>query len=766
MTDDCTSTPGESHRGREEHPYIERPASPSTVTEAWSITPEPLFNLRGKTSTDLCSQCSQIDFKAIFSLDPNSFEFFGQRTCSFSGLSRSMLKSTCPTCRIFSKSIDWTYVEIQEPDLISRNNTIKGELVAVSSLELCKPDQMSRDIDNHPVMLKVRPLVARMPYSEGFWEKFRSGSDIAHDVILPAAPMENAHNDPDIPHCPRMFCYGYALQENANYSRILAMLHRCQHFHDDCHVNNGFEFPQNARVIDCITRQIVPMVEGLPYIALSYMWGGSTGPHGSRLSESPSPPDFLPKTLPQMIQDTLNVTVRLDHRYLWVDWFCIDQCHSTDKAFQIQQMASIYSHACITLCALVDYPALSLPGVSRPCSVSGSFRFQNATYISLPSPDSLVNIIKESTWNSRGWTFQEAMLSKRCLFFTDKQVSLVCRSSHQTETVSQLTRGFQWGSKSNIFDAITENNAAHKLSYEWVVNHYQQRGLSYQSDALNAFRGLLSLAPTQSYYGIQLPQSREYTTISAAFAHGLLWQALEIWDFPPKRRLDFPSWSWLSRRHVPLGFDLTHNGQLSDQYKEFGYKRSLRRALGMWIESTEKTWVATISIDTPSSGLIPINKLFRKSKHLKVVPEEAKALRLESFIVTYQILRTRSSVFYTDRKFADVRMEPPDKLPFELPRPENVELFRYEELNSYVKFLYDDVSCIDDDDGQSRLAILLIDNAPEGRRYPASYWLAIRPAYFENGRQLFYREGIIVMYGELKWKENCESAPRNEIWLT
>jgi hypothetical protein len=34
--------------------------------------------------------------------------------------------------------------------------------------------------------------------------------------------------------------------------------------------------------------------------------------------------------------------------------------------------------------------------------------------------------IKDSIWNSRGWTFQEALLSQRCLVFCANQVYFTC----------------------------------------------------------------------------------------------------------------------------------------------------------------------------------------------------------------------------------------------------------------------------------------------------------------------------------------------------
>lgn len=207
---------------------------------------------------------------------------------------------------------------------------------------------------------------------------------------------------------------------------------------------------------------------------------------------------------------------------------------------------------------------------------------------------SLLRILKESAWNSRGWTFQEAILSRRCLFFTEEQASLVCRKEHTVESISLVTESLQWGAEFDIFRVIAGADLpAVYWSFDSFVNHYQQRQLSFDSDALNAFKGLLSLAPTQSYYGILLPRSTEkHTDLGTAFAFGLLWRAREIEEHPGELRKHFPSWSWLSRRHIRI------DSELIGHRSEVEYENPLQRALCMWIADTKRTRVATICTDT------------------------------------------------------------------------------------------------------------------------------------------------------------------------
>ena len=43
--------------------------------------------------------------------------------------------------------------------------------------------------------------------------------------------------------------------------------------------------------------------------------------------------------------------------------------------------------------------------------------------------------VDQAVWNTRGWTFQERVLSERLLFVTDKQILFKCRHGSNSEDV-------------------------------------------------------------------------------------------------------------------------------------------------------------------------------------------------------------------------------------------------------------------------------------------------------------------------------------------
>lgn len=81
---------------------------------------------------------------------------------------------------------------------------------------------------------------------------------------------------------------------------------------------------------------------GVPWVALSYVWGHSSGDAG---------PEVFPQALPNTIEDAIKVTEEMGYRYLWVDRYCIDQKEEAQKLDLIAKMDIIYRAADLTIIA-------------------------------------------------------------------------------------------------------------------------------------------------------------------------------------------------------------------------------------------------------------------------------------------------------------------------------------------------------------------------------------------------------------------------------
>ncbi|OCK86223.1 HET-domain-containing protein, partial [Lepidopterella palustris CBS 459.81] len=182
-----------------------------------------------------------------------------------------------------------------------------------------------------------------------------------------------------------------------------------------CHLRTTHDLPQ-LRVINVHDRCVIQAPPSCQYAALSYVWGFVKILNSGKT---------LPDKLPQTIEDAILMVKLLGGMYLWVDAICINQEDPEDKAVQIQAMDRIYNGAWLTLIAGEgDDANAGLPGVR-----TGSRSYQQyfevvdglTIYISTP-------LLKESLsrWINRGWTFQEGLLSDRCLIFTASQVFWKC----------------------------------------------------------------------------------------------------------------------------------------------------------------------------------------------------------------------------------------------------------------------------------------------------------------------------------------------------
>lgn len=79
----------------------------------------------------------------------------------------------------------------------------------------------------------------------------------------------------------------------------------------------------DMKVIDCRYRDVVKKPTRCVYVALSYVWGKPT-PENTQQSSK------LSKELPRTIEDSIEATLRLGYRYLWIDRYVRSfSCHPT-----------------------------------------------------------------------------------------------------------------------------------------------------------------------------------------------------------------------------------------------------------------------------------------------------------------------------------------------------------------------------------------------------------------------------------------------------
>jgi hypothetical protein len=128
---------------------------------------------------------------------------------------------------------------------------------------------------------------------------------------------------------------------------------------------------------------------------------------------------------------------RLSVHFLWVDALCIQQGDLEDKQDQMNIMDAIYSGAALTIVAASGSDSWAgLPGVRSNTRFAQNKEVVGSLTLS-PAQPTLRSSLQDSSWNSRAWTFQEAILSKRLLIFTERGTFFQCNTALWWEDTHQ-----------------------------------------------------------------------------------------------------------------------------------------------------------------------------------------------------------------------------------------------------------------------------------------------------------------------------------------
>ena len=340
------------------------------------------------------------------------------------------------------------------------------------------------------------------------------------------------------------------LGRRANSTRVdLALIRKwlelCSRNHrEHCHMVHDLveidrqdgSLSSGFRLIDVQDYRIVPIVLGTSrFVALSYIWGAArdqlllTKTQLAGFQQS-----LLPHRLPRTIKDAIDFTAAIGERYLWVDALCIIQDDSEDKAANISIMDKIYGKAALTICAATGSDSDSGLSGFRPYTRDLIQPVETIGRVQLIVLRSAEIHIQNSMWNSRGWTFQERLLSKCCLIFTKQRVFYQCQEAIWSEETYSETPNKTW-TLDHVGSPLVLLNDNPIKRYAALVEMYTARNLTFESDALEAFSGILQSLEgpmgTGFYYGLP----------ATYFDWALLWEPKQA----PRRREGFPSWSWV-----------------------------------------------------------------------------------------------------------------------------------------------------------------------------------------------------------------------------
>lgn len=357
----------------------------------------------------------------------------------------------------------------------------------------------------------------------------------------------------------------YRLRPTMDFHATSRLLHECeeQHQHQNWNLPR-YQSPTSLQLIDVEDMMVISATTQHRYIALSYVWGEqesfeSTTTNRESLGQRGGLFKHMDEIL-QTIKDAMDVVRNLGERYLWVDRLCIEQDNAAQKVIHIGMMDVIYSHALVTIIAHAGIAATSpLPGL-RPGTRLGFPRKRIGEIVLSVLPPNLWD--SDAPHETRGWTLQEQLMSKRCLYFDYHKSWFQCNEGLFVESDATRNRpydrveapiSFNMRSlQSTLVDATDERHLDNVWDmYSTIVERYRTRKLRYAEDTINAIQGVtqvisnfLDVPLISAVPSIMLPRALQFHLKSRA-----------------ERNEAAPSWSWAGWRG-PVYF---HDEDLSER---------------------------------------------------------------------------------------------------------------------------------------------------------------------------------------------------------
>ncbi|KAK5624977.1 hypothetical protein RRF57_000693 [Xylaria bambusicola] len=415
-----------------------------------------------------------------------------------------------------------------------------------------------------------------------------------------AAELELSYlNETTIKESPSIDDYKNGTSSLSSFQVAKAWLHDCVTNHQSCGPASG---PLPTRVIDVADGSRDPFLLDSKgghdkYCALSYCWGTSSSAHKTTMANLTRYYEAIPpRELPRTLVDAIHAARSLGFRYIWIDALCIIQDDDEDWAREAVRMTQVYANATLTITTTVGKS--SDDGLFRP-HPDGFFNPQQLC-IRLPRRDrskpkprirdidlsivrsdyslSYLAIYPDANFGyigyayigaqstpieTRAWTLQEQILSKRLLYYGHGAILWECLGASASEhDPDGIRNGFQFpdrfkikqyfhshmNSKSENTKAPTHGVPASSIAstsktlfatYCRLLETYGSRSITKPSDRITAILGLGQIMQKISGHefigGIW---KGDYTLAS------LLW-FMEM-PSPNARTSSFPTWSWAS----------------------------------------------------------------------------------------------------------------------------------------------------------------------------------------------------------------------------
>ena len=406
------------------------------------------------------------------------------------------------------------------------------------------------------------------------WETRPSAHDILKSSLM-YSPIEKMgfREERCLPFVAAQHMYAFAIA-------VRSWLRSCWLTHKNCSTFSQTQFSPSrllnvGKDSNFIHLQSTAPSSSEPYVTLSHCWGNgevlkTTLDTLERMSQG-----IAISSLSNTFLHAVRITRALGFYYLWIDALCIVQDSTEDWTVESSQMDKIYSHSSLTISILGDYEQPFTSSQHKPLNKIIDVKKSTILCPSCPGNSSgafeplvtntTTTMLLDSALSKRAWTFQEAILSPRILYFSATEIAWECLTDCPSldsisiirRTIQSLALSYQNSlcnlslSEHTINTTIppllspTPPPASHDYRKIWheIVREYSKRELTYPEDKLPALAGIVSI----------IAQASSKSYVAGLWKEDLIHHPSELlWcrgfaSIPlPKLAYRAPSWSWAS----------------------------------------------------------------------------------------------------------------------------------------------------------------------------------------------------------------------------
>ncbi|KAI0543765.1 hypothetical protein F4679DRAFT_577374 [Xylaria curta] len=250
-------------------------------------------------------------------------------------------------------------------------------------------------------------------------------------------------------------------------------------------------------------------------------------------------------SLPRTFQDAVCIAYGLGLQYLWIDSLCIIQDDPFDWETESKLMEHVFSSAYCTIAASCSFGSgdgFLKPRPARRSVMMPRLQDSDAAYFVCETIDDFFRDVEQSELNQRGWVLQERALSRRTIYFTERQSYWECGEGN-INIKNHHSRKASFLGDPNFPRSVDQFAKGLRIEiFQDLYERYSRLALSYPSDRPIAIRGLESrLINTFGTSG--------GVGIFETYLHrSLLWQRADeaLKSITSFRDAPVPSWSWMA----------------------------------------------------------------------------------------------------------------------------------------------------------------------------------------------------------------------------